>query len=179
MNCSPPGSSVHGILLARTLQWVVMPSSTFSSWSWNRTHGLLHLLHCRQILYCWTIRAAHSKSSLFESCPKNCEVHNLHTSTLWLWQPSLFSWKWKWSHSVVSESLWPPWTIVYQASLSMGFSRQEYWSGLPFPSLGDLPDPGIKPRSPALQADALPSEPSPRDMIILEIQWLSLCICHV
>ena len=52
-----------------------------------------------------------------------------------------------------------PWTVVYQASLSMGFSRQEYWSGLPFPSPGDLPDPGIKPRSPALQADALPSEP--------------------
>ena len=52
-----------------------------------------------------------------------------------------------------------PWTVVYQASLSMGFSRQGYWSGLPFPSPGDLPDPGIVPRSPALQADALPSEP--------------------
>ena len=52
-----------------------------------------------------------------------------------------------------------PRTVVYQASLSMGFSRQEYWSGLTFPSLGDLPDPGIEPRSPALQADALPSEP--------------------
>ena len=52
-----------------------------------------------------------------------------------------------------------PWSVVYQASLSMGFSRQEYWSGLPFPSLGNLPDPGIDPRSPALQADALPSEP--------------------
>ena len=46
-----------------------------------------------------------------------------------------------------------------QAPLSMGFSRQEYWSGLPFPSPGDLPDPGIEPRSPALQADALPPEP--------------------
>ena len=42
--------------------------------------------------------------------------------------------------------------------LSMGFSRQEYWSGLPFPSPGDLPDPGIKPRFPALQANTLPSE---------------------
>ena len=52
-----------------------------------------------------------------------------------------------------------PWTVVYQASLSMGFCRQEYWSGLLFPSLGDLPDPGIEPRSPALQAEALPSEP--------------------
>ena len=49
-----------------------------------------------------------------------------------------------------------PWTVIYQASLSMVFSRQEYWSGLPFPSLGDLPDPGIEPRSPTLQADALP-----------------------
>ena len=48
---------------------------------------------------------------------------------------------------------------LHQASPSMGFSRQEYWNGLPFPSPGDLPDPGIKPRSPALQADALPSEP--------------------
>ena len=52
-----------------------------------------------------------------------------------------------------------PWTVAYQAPPSMGFSRQEYWSGLPFPSLGDLPDPGIEPRSSALQADALPSEP--------------------
>ena len=52
-----------------------------------------------------------------------------------------------------------PWTVAYQASPSMGFSRQEYWSGLPFPSPGDLPDPGIEPRSPALEADALTSEP--------------------
>ena len=47
-----------------------------------------------------------------------------------------------------------PWTVAYQASLSMGFSRQEYRSGLPFPSPGDLPDPGIEPRSPTLQTDA-------------------------
>ena len=53
-----------------------------------------------------------------------------------------------------------PWTnVAHQATPSMGFSRQEYWSGLPFPSPGDLPDPGIKPRSPTLQADALTSEP--------------------
>ena len=50
------------------------------------------------------------------------------------------------------------WTVARQAPLSMDFSRQEYWSWLPFPSPGDLPDPGIEPRSPALQADALPSE---------------------
>ena len=53
-----------------------------------------------------------------------------------------------------------PWTVAYQASLSMG-----YWSGLPFPSPGDLPNPGIEPRCPALQADSVPSEitPKPRD----------------
>ena len=52
-----------------------------------------------------------------------------------------------------------PWTVAYQASPSMGFSRQNSWSGLLFPSPRDLPDPGIESRSPALQADTLPSEP--------------------
>ena len=52
-----------------------------------------------------------------------------------------------------------PWTVARQAPLSMGFSRQEYWSGLPFPSPEDLPNPEIESRSPALQADALSSEP--------------------
>ena len=51
------------------------------------------------------------------------------------------------------------WAVAHQASPSMEFSRHEYWSGVPFPSPGDLPDPGIEPRSPALQGDALPSEP--------------------
>ena len=52
-----------------------------------------------------------------------------------------------------------PWTVAYHASPSMGFSRQEHWSGLPFLSPGDLPDPGIEPGSPALEADTLTSEP--------------------
>ena len=56
-------------------------------------------------------------------------------------------------------SLWDPWTVAHQAPLSMGFSRQEYWSEPPCCSPRDLPNPGIKPRSPALQADSLPSEP--------------------
>ena len=51
-----------------------------------------------------------------------------------------------------------PWTVACQAPLPIGFSRQEYWSGLPFPSPGDLHDPRIEPRSPALQADDLPTE---------------------
>ena len=58
-----------------------------------------------------------------------------------------------------------PWSVAYQAPPSMEFSRQEYWDGFPFPSAEDLPTPGIEPRSPALQADALPSEPpgNPRE----------------
>ena len=52
-----------------------------------------------------------------------------------------------------------PWTVAHQAPPSMGFSRQEYWSGLPFPSPGDLPNSGIEPRSPSMQADTLTSEP--------------------
>ena len=58
------------------------------------------------------------------------------------------------------------WTVAYQASLSVGFSRQEYWSGLPFPSPGDLPDPEIEPRSPTLEADALPSEPPGKPVVV-------------
>ena len=72
------------------------------------------------------------------------------------------------------------WTVAHQAPLSMGFSRQEYWSGLPFPSPGDLPDPGIEPRFPALQADPLPSEPSKDGcyneiyMVIIKVSFLWL-----
>ena len=60
-----------------------------------------------------------------------------------------------------------PWTVAYQASPSMGFSRQEYWSGVPLPSPGDLPDPGIEPWSPALEADALTSEPPGKPKVTL------------
>ena len=52
-----------------------------------------------------------------------------------------------------------PWTVVHQAPLSMGFPRQKYWSGLPFPSPGDLPDPGIKPRSSVLASGFFTTEP--------------------
>ena len=62
------------------------------------------------------------------------------------------------SHSVVSDSE-TPWTVTRLTSLSREFSRQEYWSGLPFPSPGDLPNPGIQPGSPPLQADSLLYEP--------------------
>ena len=63
-------------------------------------------------------------------------------------------------------ALQPPWTVASQASLSVESSRQEYWSQLPFPSPGDLPDPGIKPRSPALQADSLLPEPPGKPCVV-------------
>ena len=90
----------------------------------------LGLPHCRQILY-----HLNHEGVLFSLCESESEVTQLY--------PTLCN----------------PWTVAHQAPLSMGFSRQEYWSGLPFPSPGDLPNPGIKPGSPALQADPLPSEP--------------------
>ena len=61
-----------------------------------------------------------------------------------------------------------PWTVAYQVPPSVGFSRQEYWSGLPFPSPGDLPNPGIEPRSPVLQTDSLPSEPPGKLPVVLK-----------
>ena len=63
--------------------------------------------------------------------------------------------------SVVPDSA-TPWTVACEAPLSMKFFSQEYWNGLPFPSPGDLPNPGMKPGFPALQADSSPSEPPGR-----------------
>ena len=71
-----------------------------------------------------------------------------------------------------------PWTVTYQAPPSMGFSRQECWSALPLPSPGDLPDPGIEPRSPALQANALPSEPPGKLLWHNPVRWASLWSGH-
>ena len=63
------------------------------------------------------------------------------------------------SRSVTSDSFVTTWTVACQAPLSMEFSRKEHWSGLPFPPTGDLPDPGIEPVSPALEADSFSTEP--------------------
>ena len=63
------------------------------------------------------------------------------------------------AHSVLSSSFTAPWTEARQAPLSMGFHRQEYWSGLPCPCPGDLPEPGIEPKSPALAGGFFVTEP--------------------
>ena len=71
-----------------------------------------------------------------------------------------------------------PWTVASQAPPAMGFSRQECWSGLPFPSAGDLPNPGIEPGSPTLQADALPSESPVLALQMLEVTCKTLLKIH-
>ena len=82
------------------------------------------------------------------------------------------------SHSVMSNSV-TPWTVAHQAPPSMGFSRQGYWNGLPFPSPGDLPDPGIEPAfavSPVSQADSLPAEPTGKPVVsYLSVSLLLMC----
>ena len=69
-----------------------------------------------------------------------------------------------------------PWTVAYPAPLSMGFSRQEYWSGLPFPSPGDLPKTGIEPGSAALQADVLTSEPPGKPNMYIHMHIYMGCV---
>ena len=105
MDCSPPGSSVHGIFQTRILEWVAISFSRQSSQPRDQTH-----------------------------------ISSLTSPALAGFFITQFS---QFSSSVVSDSFATPRTVARQASLSMGFSRQEYWSGLPFPSPGNPPDSGI------------------------------------
>ena len=72
-----------------------------------------------------------------------------------------------------------PWTVAHQAPLSMGFPRQVYWSALPFPPPGDLPNPGTEPASPALQADSLPAEPPGKSLCRVHFFPCNLKYCLV
>ena len=125
MDCSPPSSSAHGILQVRILEWVAISFSRRSSQprDWTR------IPHTAGGFFTvWTTREAQEYWSV---CVCVCV----------------------WNHFSHVQLFTTLWTIVCQAPLSMGFSRQEYWSGFPFSSPGDLPNPGIEPSfltSPAL-----------------------------
>ena len=130
MDCSLPGSYVHGLFQARTLEWVAISFSRGSSRPRDQTPVTCitnGLLHCRQILY-WL---SHQESL------KRIKWIHTHNPV----HPSMLS---HFSHVQLFETLW---NVAHQAPLSMGFPRQEYWSGLTCPPLEDLPDPGIKPVS--------------------------------
>ena len=118
------------------------------------------------------IQYAAAAAKSLQSCPTLCDpidgrlpgspVPGILQARTLEWVAISFSdaWKWKVKGKFLSlvQLLATPWTAAYQAPPSMGFSRQEYWSGLPFPSPGDRPYPGIEPGSPSLQADSLPAE---------------------
>ena len=234
LDCSPPGSSVRGILQARIVEWAAIPFSRGSSWSRDRIclSCLLHwqvgslpsgspgkpvvsgwfkritcmctlfllLLHqlqlrhqilevgdpCSQVFREKSFLASsqllgtpgHPWGALACSCITPASCLRLHVTffcvpplglsiqiTLYFFfgiksldvRTTLIKDE-KWKYQSLSR-VWlfvTPWSIAHWAPLSTGFSRQEYWSGLPFLSPGDLPDPGIKPVSPALQADSWP-----------------------
>ena len=158
MDYSPPGSSVCEILQARILEWVARSFSKGSSQTRNQTHVSCVSCVGRQILY-------------------QCTTHtHTYLSMLLL------------SHKIMSDCFATIWTVTHQAPLTMGFSRQEYWSGLSCPFPGDLPGPGIEPRTFILQADSLLSEPlekppSPTHTVIhihmnFLFQFFSLIGCY-
>ena len=127
MDCSLPNSSVHGIFLGKNTRVGCHASiqKIFPTQELNP-----HLLHCRQILYCWAI-------------------------------PGELLWEF-----VMWKSLSRVWFFVTPwTKQSMEFSRPKYWSGKPFPSPGDLPNPGIEPRSPTFQVDSLPAQPPGKSLV--------------
>ena len=128
MECSLPGSSVHGIPQVRILEWVAIPFSGGSSWP-GVTPGS-PALQADSII--WAPGKRHICVCCC-CCAQTC-----------------------------------PWTAARQAPPWVGFSKQEYWSGLPCPPPGNLPNPGIEPRSPTLQADSLPSEPPGKPAINIQ-----------
>ena len=141
--------ATHSCILAWKIPWAeefgrlqsIGSQRVWHNWSnWAWTHLLGKRIPCLLfffILFWWYIMA-----SLFLVC-STCTYLSQLSQLKSLSRVRLFA---------------TPWTIAYQAPPSMGFSRQECWSGLPFPSPGDLPNPAIEAGSPALQADGLPSE---------------------
>ena len=162
MDCSPPGSSVHGILQARTLEWVAIPFSRGSFQPRKRT-----LVSCTAGRWCRDDVVSTANS--WAPCPdlleetSGGEIFNQCFYQLTCMCTNIRNYRNKEEKKEKSLSrVWlfaTPLTVAHQAPLSMGFSRQEYWSGVPCPPPGNLPHPGIEPGSPTLRVDALPSEP--------------------
>ena len=131
MDHSPLGSSVHGILQARILEWVSTSSSRWSSRPWDQTHVSCVSWIAGRFLT-WGATGKFKVLFIQMCCAQSFSYVQLFATS---------------------------WTVACQAPLSVGFSWQEYWSGLSFPSPGDLPGPGIEPMSPALAGGFFSTEP--------------------
>ena len=145
LDCSPPDSSVHGISQARILEWVAISFSRGSSWPRDWTHvswkpsalkgDSLPLSHQGSI-YIYIYTHTHTHTYIYTHTERDIYMRvHIYSEVKSLIHVRPFA---------------TPWIVAHQAPRSMGYSRHEYWSGLLFPSPGDLPDPGIEPRSPAL-----------------------------
>ena len=154
--CGPleEGMAIHFGILALRTPWTVWKGKKIGHWKLNS-------------LGRWVPNMLLEISG--EITPERMKrwSQNKNNTQLWMWlvmevKSDAVKTNVAWSEVKSLSRVWlfvTPWIVAYQAPPSMVFSRQEYWSGLPFHSQGELPDPGIKPRSPALQADTLPSEP--------------------
>ena len=154
MDCSPSGSSVHGTLQARILEWVSIPFLRGSSQPWDQS---LAFHNAGKFFAIWSTRKPHLVLTKIQSKAwwgKCCLLFSsdLMVKHLGFWSEVKVEVKVKSLNHI--RLFVTPWTAAYQAPQSMEFSRQEFWSGLPFPSPQDLPDPGIEPGSAALRADA-------------------------
>ena len=140
----------HGLLCVTPTEQRVCKKDHVASKSWNIYYLTLY----------WKKKKEKEKTIPYLLSFKDEKIKPKETKDIRIIQLA-FGRKWSESESEVTQWVLfvTPWTVAYEAPPSMGFSRQGCWSGLPFPSPGDLPDWGIKPWSPALQADALPSEP--------------------
>ena len=144
MDCSLPVSSIHGIFQARVLKWVAISFPGASSWPRDCPRVSCIVSRCFPVWVTWEDGNIEDTSIFYSQSDYLFYSFLILPSVQLLSCVGLFV---------------TPWAVACQSPPSMGFSRKEYWSGLPFPSPGNLPDPGIKPWSPALQADSLPSEP--------------------
>ena len=176
---------IRHVICAWSVTWLVHGQPQISAWSgtWS-----VHDLSCDQCMISHVMRAEWLHFSICKTAQRYCCIYPLRGNQdsaprlhfCFLTSPPLSpyslpflisnfwnlpfgtqgkSWKLKVKSFSCVQLSGTPWTVAYQALPSMGFSRQEYWSGLPFPSPGDLPNPGIEPRSSVLQTDALLSEP--------------------
>ena len=135
MAYSPPGSSVHGIFQARILEWVAISFSMYEPASPALARGFF-------------TTSTKARQKLLIIRKKIIYIYYI------IQKGDCY-----FSRLVMSDSFATPWTIAHQASLSMGFPKQEYWNGLPFPSPWALPDPGVEPTSLALAGGFFSTEP--------------------